>query len=68
MNDLNDFGSLVPKHLCEALLAENARLKGEVERLTKAGDEIEVNLRSMMGDWPRSLAEGWKEAKQGQRR
>jgi SMC interacting uncharacterized protein involved in chromosome segregation len=34
-DNLNEFGALVPKHLAEALLAENARLKAEVERLTK---------------------------------
>jgi hypothetical protein len=34
-DNLNEFGALVPKHLAEALLAENALLKAEVERLTK---------------------------------
>jgi hypothetical protein len=39
-DNLNEFGALVPKHLAEALLAENARLKAEVERLTKAANWV----------------------------
>lgn len=48
--------------------SEADRLEAEVERLREAGDEIEVALRGMMGNYPRSLADGWKEAKEGKRR
>lgn len=55
-------------NLIGGLQEENANLKAEVERLREAGDYIEVALRGMMGNYPRSLAEGWKEAKEGKRR
>jgi hypothetical protein len=42
--DLNEYGKLVPKHLAEALKEENARLKAEVERLTKAIDLTIIDL------------------------
>lgn len=34
-DDINEYGLLVPKRLAEDLVAEVARLKAEVERLTK---------------------------------
>lgn len=37
-DNLNEFGHLVPKHLAEFLAEENARLKDEVELLTKQRD------------------------------
>jgi hypothetical protein len=43
-DDLNEFGTLVPKRLAEALVKENALLKAEVERLRKAGDAMAEGL------------------------
>ena len=40
-DDLNEYGLLVPKRLAEALAAENARLKAEVERLTERNKFLE---------------------------
>jgi hypothetical protein len=67
--DLNEYGKLVPKHLAEALKEENARLKAEVERLTKAGDAM-VD----MVDWEvpyerrKKLEADWNAAKEGKPR
>ena len=43
-DDLNEFGTLVPKRLAEALVKENARLKDENERLRKAGDDLVLSV------------------------
>jgi len=45
------------------LKAENARLKAEVERLTKAGDAMASGLQGMAGERPKALADEWNEAK-----
>ena len=48
------------------LVAENARLKAEVERLRKAGDEVIQNLHPEEGDWCFEDAEAtWNAAKEG---
>jgi hypothetical protein len=70
---LHEFGTLVPKHLAKALLEENARLKAEVERLTKAGDafyesEIGYYGEQILND-PKhhtgQLCRDWNAAKEG---
>jgi hypothetical protein len=45
------------------LNAENARLKAEVERLTKAGDAMASGLQGMAGERPKALADEWNDAK-----
>jgi hypothetical protein len=47
------------------LEAENARLKAEVERLTKAGDAMASGLQGMAGERPKALADEWHDAKEG---
>jgi hypothetical protein len=47
------------------LKAENARLKAEVERLTKAGDAMATGLQGMAGERPKALADEWNDAKKG---
>ena len=46
-----------------ALKAENARLKAEVERLTKAGDNMARVCHGIYGGLP--LWEEWNKAKEG---
>jgi FtsZ-binding cell division protein ZapB len=46
----------------EELKAENARLKAEVERLTKAGDALTEQLEGLGFD---SVWDFWKAAKEG---
>jgi len=65
-HDLNEFGKLVPKHLVEALLEENASLKAEVERLTKAGDVMrESIICGTSSDDIQAVLE-WDAAKEGE--
>ena len=57
-------GALIAYGHYEELKAENARLKAEVERLTKAGDAM---ADSINGDYNYSLPciEAWEAAKKG---
>jgi hypothetical protein len=48
----------------DALVAENARLKAEVERLTKAGDAIYKTFDEF-GQVDAMTLKGWKSAKEG---
>jgi hypothetical protein len=45
------------------LQVENARLKAQVERLTKAGDAMAIGLQGMAGERPKALADEWNDAK-----
>lgn len=45
------------------LHSDYARLKAEVERLTKAGDAMASGLQGMAGEHPKALADEWNEAK-----
>jgi uncharacterized small protein (DUF1192 family) len=42
-----------------------AKLKAEVERLTKAGDAMASGLQGMAGERPKALADEWNDAKEG---
>jgi hypothetical protein len=54
------------KAVLDEALAENARLKAEVERLTKAGDELERVLTSKMSSYEVGYASfQWRAAKEG---
>jgi hypothetical protein len=44
-------------------MQENARLKAEVERLTKAGDAMADECSNFQGAWP--LIKDWNAAKEG---
>ena len=47
------------------LYVDYARLKAEVERLTKAGDAMATGLLGMAGERPKALADEWHDAKEG---
>ncbi len=47
------------------LHSDYARLKAEVERLTKAGDVMATGLQGMAGERPKALADEWNDAKKG---
>ena len=49
------------------LLAENARLKSEVERLTKAGDAMQDDLKIQVWPWASQFKsiQHWNAAKEG---
>ena len=54
---------------CRALAEENARLKDEVERLTKAGDAMQTRLNFFQKRWDNDElceeSEAWNAAKEG---
>lgn len=54
---VEQYNSIIDQHL-----AENARLKAEVERLTKAGDAMAERL--MYQGYPETVP-AWKAAKEG---
>ena len=54
---------IIERDMAKELEAENARLKAEVERLTKAGDAM-AKLLSCCGN-PQSEVRDWNAAKEG---
>ena len=59
----NAVNALYQSNELMALKAENARLKAEVERLTKAGDNMARVCHGIYGGLP--LWEEWNKAKEG---
>ena len=68
---MSDTGSWVENAYYEYLKADNARLKAEVERLRKAGDELEVAFQAYTYGWPyeplviSKAIHRWNAAKEG---
>jgi hypothetical protein len=63
----NEFGSLVPKRLLDALVSDNARLNAEVERLRNVGDEIMMDVyrsECLTDKWCK-MKRKWDAAKEG---
>jgi len=67
----SSFVTAVPAEDYEKMKAENARLKAEVERLTKAGDAMEMTLQADFNGSPyeptivREAIIYWRNAKKG---